>query len=88
MGKTTTVRKHEDISFVSVLCWAQSCLTLCDPMDYKAHKSPLSMGFFRRDYWSGLPFPPPGDLPDPGIEPMSPALQVESFLTEPSEKPL
>ena len=88
MGKTTMVRKHEDISFVSVLCWAQSCLTLCDPMDYKAHQSPPSMGFFRQDYWSGLPFPPPGDLPGPGTEPMSPALQVESFLTEPSEKPL
>ena len=49
---------------------AQSCPTLCDPMDC-SHQAPLSMGFFRQEYWSGLPFPPPGDLPDPGIKPVS-----------------
>ena len=38
------------------------------------HQAPLSMGFSRQEYWSGLPFPPPGDFPDPGIEPVSPAL--------------
>ena len=43
------------------------------------HQDPLSMGFSRQEYWSGLPFPPPGVLPDPGIEPMSPALQVNSL---------
>ena len=37
-----------------------------------AHQAPLSMGFFRQEYWSGLPFPPPGDLPNPGTEPASP----------------
>ena len=42
----------------------------------------LSMGFSRHEYWSGLPFPPPGDLPDPGIEPGSPELQVDSLPTE------
>ena len=47
---------------------AQPCLTLCDPMDYIAHQAPLSMGFSRQEYWSGLPFPPPGDLPDPGVK--------------------
>ena len=41
-----------------------------------AHRAPLSMGFSRQEYWSGLSCPPPGDLPDPGIEPRSPALQV------------
>ena len=41
-----------------------------------ACQAPLSMGFSRQEYWSGLPFPPPGDLSDPGIEPESPALQV------------
>ena len=41
-----------------------------------AHQAPLSMGFSRQDYWSGLPFPSPGDLPDPGVEPGSPALQA------------
>ena len=47
----------------------------------------LSMGFSRQEYWSGLPCPPPGDLPDPGIEPMSPALQVDSLPSEPLGKP-
>ena len=42
-----------------------------------AHQAPLSMGFPRQAYWSGLPFPSPGDLPDPGIDPESPALQVD-----------
>ena len=52
---------------------AKSCPALCDPMDV-AHQTPLSMGFPRQEYWSGLPFPPPGDLPHPGIKPESPAL--------------
>ena len=52
-----------------------------------AHQAPLSMGFSRQEYLSGLPCPPPGDLPDPGIEPMSPALQVDSLPTEPPGKP-
>ena len=45
-----------------------------------AHQAPLSMGFSRQEHWSGLPFPPPGDLPDPGIQPTSSALQVDSLL--------
>ena len=45
-------------------------MSLWDPMDY-TQQAPLSVGFFRQEYWSGLPFPPPGDLPDPGIEPVS-----------------
>ena len=60
----------------------QSCLTVCDPMDCVAHQAPLSMGFSRQEYWSGLPCPPPGDLSDPGIElasPVSPALQADSL---------
>ena len=72
------------------LCWlsilhmcsvAQSRLTLCD------HQAPLSMGFSRQEYWSGLPCPPPGDLPDPGIEPRSSALQAHSSPAEPPAKP-
>ena len=58
----------------------QSCLTLCDRMDHKAHQAPLPMEFSRQEYWSGYPFPSPGDLPHPGIEPRSPALQVDSLL--------
>ena len=47
-----------------------------------ACQAPLFMGFSRQEYWIGLPFPSPGDLPDPGIEPRSPALQVDSLPTE------
>ena len=65
---------------------AQSCSTFLDPVDC-AHQAPLSMGFFRQEYWSGLPFPSPGDLPNPGIKPGSPTLQAESFLSEPPGKP-
>ena len=60
----------------------QSCLTLCDPMDCSLPGS-LSMGTSRQEYCSGLPWPPPGDLPDPGTEPaslMSPAL-ASGFFT-------
>ena len=53
-----------------------------------ACQASLSMGFPRQEYWSGLPFPPPGDLPDPGIEPVSPALVGKFFSTEPPGKPL
>ena len=60
---------------------AQSCLTLFD-----AHQVPPSMEFSRQEYWSGLPFPSPRDLPDPGTEPGSPTLQVDSLLTEPPGK--
>ena len=55
-----------------------------------ARQAPLSMGFSRREYWSGLPCPPPGDLPDPGIELtslMSPALQAGSLPLAPPGKP-
>ena len=48
-----------------------------------AHQAPPSMGFSRQEYWSGLPFPSPGDLPDPGIEPRSPALQADVLTSEP-----
>ena len=59
----------------------QSCPTLCDLMDYSLPGS-LSMGFSRQEYWSGLPFPSPGDLPHPRIKPaspVSPALQGDSL---------
>ena len=50
-----------------------------------AYRAPLSMGFSRQEYWSGLPFPPPGDLPDPGIGPRSPARQAGSLPAEPPD---
>ena len=61
----------------------QWCLTLYNPIDYSP-QIPLSMGFSSQEYWSGLPFSPPGDLPDPGIEPRSltsPALAGGFFTT-------
>ena len=51
-----------------------------------AHQALLSMEFSRQEYWGGLPFPPPGDLPDQGIKPGSPALQANSLLSEPQGK--
>ena len=48
-----------------------------------AYQASQSMGFSRQEYWSGLPFPSPGDLPDPGIEPGSPALQADALPSEP-----
>ena len=65
---------------------AKSCLTLATPWTV-ARQAPLSMGFSRQEYWSGLPFPSPGGLPNPGIEPGSPALPADSLPTEPPGKP-
>ena len=53
-----------------------------------AHQAPLSMKFSRLEYWSGFPFPSPGDLPDPGIEPESPALQPDAVPSKPPGKGL
>ena len=64
----------------------QSCLTLCDPWTVTC-QAPVSTGFPRQKYWSGLPFPTPGDLPNPGIEPKSPALVGRFFPTMPPGKP-
>ena len=63
----------------------QSCLTLVTAWTV-AHQDPVSMGFSRQEYWSGLPFLSPGDLPNPGIEPRSPALQAGPLPSEPPEK--
>ena len=57
---------------------AQLCPTLYDSWTVD-HKAPLFMGVPRQEYWKGLPFPSPGDLPNPGIEPVSPALQADSL---------
>ena len=65
---------------------AQLYLTLCNPTDYSPPGSP-SMGFSRQEYWSRLPCIPPGDLPNPGIEPKSSALQEDSLPSEPPGRP-
>ena len=69
-----------DESEVKVIV-TQPCPTLCDPWTITLQAS-LSMGFSRQEYWNRLPFPPPGYLPDPGIEPGSPALQADSLYQE------
>ena len=66
---------------------AKSYPTLTIPRT-EACQAPLSMGFSRQEYWSGLPFPPLGDLPSPGTEPGSPALQADSLPIKPQGKPL
>ena len=73
----------------SLHCSPESITTLL--MSYTpwtvAHQTSLSMGFSRQEYWSGLSFPSPGDLPDAGIEPKSPALQADALVSEPPGKP-
>ena len=71
---------------MSTFLVAQSFLTLCGPMGCSPPGLSLSMRFSRQEYWSGFPFPPLRDLPDPGIKPaslMSPALAGGFFTTEP-----
>ena len=65
---------------------AKLCPILCNPM--VACQAPLSMGFSRQEYWSGLPFPSPGDLPYPGIKPAFPTLAGRFSTTETPGKPI
>ena len=65
-SRSTTSQKRKESEVT------QSCLALCNPI--VAYQVPPSMGFSRQEYWSGLQFPSPGDLPNPGIEPGSPTL--------------
>ena len=66
---------------------AQLCRLLATPWT-AAYQAPPSMGFDRQEYWSGVPLPSPGDLPDPGIEPRSPALEADALTSEPPKVPL
>ena len=79
--------------YSSILCSAclmysvaQSHPALCNPMDCSLPGSSVQ-GFFRHKYWSGLPCPPPGNLPSPGIKPRSSSLQADSLPSEPPQKP-
>ena len=65
----------------------QPCLTLCNPVEYIACQVSLSIEFSRPEYWSGEPVPSPWDLPNLGIEPRCPTLQVDSLPSEPLGKP-
>ena len=64
-----------------------SCIQLFATPWTVAYQAPPSMGFARQECWSGVPFPSPGDLPNPGIEPRSPALQANTLPSEPPKKP-
>ena len=64
-----------------------SCVQLFATPWSVTHQAPLSMKFSRPEYWSGLPFPSPGNLPDLGIKPRSPALEADSLASEPPWKP-
>ena len=80
-----TITSDPNFCLGACVC-AQSCKTLCDSMDYKAS---LSLGVSRQEYWSGVSFPPPGGLPDPGFKSTSsvpPALEGGFFTTEPPGK--
>ena len=64
----------------------QPSSTLCNPVDCSLPGPSVRLEFSRQEYWSGCPFLSPGDLPDPGIEPASPALQPDSLLSEPTRE--
>ena len=82
-----TVARTLKASRVGYSFFTTSCPTLCGPVDC-AHQNPLSMGSPRQEYRSGLPCPSPGDLPHPGIEPMSAALKAGCLPSEPPGKPV
>ena len=83
----TQLRCHDMCKTVCV-CWLLSHVQLFLTAWTVAHQAPLSMGFSRQEYWRGFPFPSPEDLPKPGIEARSPALQADSLPSELSEKSL
>ena len=73
--------------WVSELVKSPSPVQLFETLWTVAHQAPPSMEFSKQEYWSGLPFPSPGDLPKPGIEPRSPSLQADALTSEPPGKP-
>ena len=91
LGQAPCAIQHLPISylFTQVLCCAQSLSHV--PLSVTpwtvAHQASLSMGFSRQEYWSGLPWPPPGDFSNLGIKPRSPTIQADSLLSEPPGKP-
>ena len=84
---TVTDEEMEGVSPLRARSVAQSCPTLAIPWAVVC-QTPLSIEFSKLEYWSELPFPSPGDLPNPGIKAVSPALVGRVFTTEPSGKPL
>ena len=77
------IRGGADEMIIEISVWSLNRVQPFVTLWTAAHKTPQSIEFFRQEYWSGLSFPSPGDLPDPGIEPRSPALQADFLPTEP-----
>ena len=83
-------KRWDSVSILLLLLSRFSRVQLCVTPEMAAHQAPPSLGFSRQGYWSGLPFPPPGVLPNPGIEPVSPeapALQADSLPLSHRESP-
>ena len=76
-----------EVSVYCVCLVTQPCPTLCDPHGLQPARLLCPWGFYRQECWSGLPSPPPGNLPNSGTEPRSPELQAESLASEPPRKP-
>jgi len=85
---TPIYRRNGYPSPLNMMFWVKSLshVLLFATLWTVAHQAPPSMGFSRQECWSGLPFPSPGDLPNPGIEPSSPALQADTLTSEPPGK--
>ena len=81
--------REQKETFLEVLLvkWSRSVVSDSSTPWTVAHQAPPSMGASRQEYWSGLPFPSPGDLPDPGIKPWSPAFQADTLTSEPLGNP-
>ena len=82
-----TWKIQNKVTYSSTTCQSLICVQLFGISWTVACQAPSSMEFSRQQYWSGLPFPSPGDFPNPRIEPRSPALQADSLPPEPLEKP-
>ena len=81
----TCISKYQ---LIQIMCVSHSVVSDSATPGTVAHQAPLSIGLPSQEYWSGLPFPPPGDLPNPGIEPGCPALQADLLPSETPGKPI
>ena len=87
LGNEDRMNKMESYSILKVKVKLLSRVRLSATPWTVAYQVPPSMGFSRQEYWSGVPFPSPGDLPNPGIKPGSPAFQADALTSEPPGKP-
>ena len=86
-SRETSVLSKISLGWITLLCVSWSVVSNSATPWTVACQCPPSMEFYRQEHWNGLPFPSPGDLPDPGMEPRSPALLADSLPSEPAEKP-